>query len=105
LEIALESGKLNHLIKDVRQRGDRGRQTGSNNDRRKMINMVRQSNNGLKRKSLYKQAEEWMDVPITFPPVSTDDVSDEPLIVEVEVEGHWIRMVFVDQGATVQVMF
>nr|GEV82624.1 hypothetical protein [Tanacetum cinerariifolium] len=106
LEIVLKSGKLNHLIKDVRQRGgDRGRQTGNNNGRRKVINMVWQSNNGLKRKSLYKKFEEWMDVPITFPPVSKDDVSDGPLIVEAEVEGHWIRRVFVDQGAAVQVMF
>nr|GEY66245.1 hypothetical protein [Tanacetum cinerariifolium] len=100
LEIALESEKLNHLIKDVRQRGsDKGKQTTNNNGRRKVINMVRQSNNGLKRKSLYKQSEEWIDVPITFPPISTDDVSDGPLIVEAEVEGYWIRMVFMDQGA------
>ncbi|GJW02072.1 reverse transcriptase domain-containing protein [Tanacetum coccineum] len=26
--------------------------------------------------------EDWMNVPITFPPISTDDVSDGPLIVE-----------------------
>ncbi|GJX58691.1 hypothetical protein Tco_0290081 [Tanacetum coccineum] len=65
LEVALESGKLNHLIKDVRQRGNnRGRPTGNNN--------------------------EWMNVPITFPPVSVDDVSDGPLIVEAEVEGYWL---------------
>nr|GEW87436.1 hypothetical protein [Tanacetum cinerariifolium] len=83
LEIALESKKLNHLIKDVRQRGgDRGRQTVSNNGQRKVIKMVRQSYNGLKH-----------------------DVSDGPLIVEAEVEGCWIRRVFVDQGAVVQVMF
>nr|GEV71448.1 reverse transcriptase domain-containing protein [Tanacetum cinerariifolium] len=43
LEIAMESGKLNHLIKDVRQRGgDRGRQIGNNNGWRKVTNMVRQ---------------------------------------------------------------
>nr|GEW01138.1 reverse transcriptase domain-containing protein [Tanacetum cinerariifolium] len=75
-----------------RQRGgDRGRQTGINNGQRKVINMVWQSYNGLKRKSSYKQFEEWMDVPITFPLVSTDDLSDGPLIVEAEVEGYWIR--------------
>nr|GEW36010.1 reverse transcriptase domain-containing protein [Tanacetum cinerariifolium] len=32
-----------------------------------------------------------MDVPITFPPVSTDDMSDGPLIVEAKVEGYWIQ--------------
>nr|GEY70937.1 hypothetical protein [Tanacetum cinerariifolium] len=46
-----------------------------------------------------------MDVPITFPSVSTNDVSDRPLMVEAEVEGYWIRRVFVDQRAAVQVMF
>nr|GEY02887.1 reverse transcriptase domain-containing protein [Tanacetum cinerariifolium] len=88
---------------DRQRRGNRGRQTGSNNGQRKVINMVRQSNNGLNRKSLYKQFEEWMDVPITLLPVSTDDVSDGPLIVEAEVEGYWIRRVFVDQRAAMQV--
>ncbi|GKA36049.1 hypothetical protein Tco_0722540 [Tanacetum coccineum] len=49
--------------------------------------------------------EEWMKVPISFPPISTDDVSDGLLIIEAEVEGYWVRRIFVDQGATVQVMF
>nr|GEV09189.1 reverse transcriptase domain-containing protein [Tanacetum cinerariifolium] len=36
LEVALESGKLNHLVKDIRQRGNnKGRQSGNNNDKRK----------------------------------------------------------------------
>nr|GEX80479.1 reverse transcriptase domain-containing protein [Tanacetum cinerariifolium] len=62
LEAALESGKLNHLVKDVRHRGNnRGRQPGNNN-------------------------EAWMNVPITFPSIIADDVSDEPLITEAEVE-------------------
>ncbi|GJS23947.1 reverse transcriptase domain-containing protein [Tanacetum coccineum] len=42
LEVALESGKLNHLIKDVRQRGNnRGRLAGNNNGRGNVINMSR----------------------------------------------------------------
>nr|GEU41959.1 reverse transcriptase domain-containing protein [Tanacetum cinerariifolium] len=41
LEIALESGKLSHLIKDVRQRGNaKGRQQGNNNEKGMLINMV-----------------------------------------------------------------
>ncbi|GJX71341.1 reverse transcriptase domain-containing protein [Tanacetum coccineum] len=106
LEVALESGKLNHLIKDVRQRrNNRGRPTGSNNGRGRVINMVHKNGKDLKRKSPYKQHEEWMSMPITFPPVMDDDVSDGPLIVEAEVEGYWVRRVFIDQGAAVQVMF
>ncbi|GJW75052.1 hypothetical protein Tco_0134422 [Tanacetum coccineum] len=41
-------------------------------------------------------------LPITFPPVLADDLSDEPLIIEAEVEGYLVRRVFVDQGAVVQ---
>ncbi|GJS87316.1 reverse transcriptase domain-containing protein [Tanacetum coccineum] len=49
--------------------------------------------------------EDWMNTPITFPPIPSDDVSDEPLISETEVEGYLIRRVFLDQGAAVKVMF
>nr|GEW67757.1 hypothetical protein [Tanacetum cinerariifolium] len=36
----------------------------------------------------FKGVEEWMNVPITFPLVSFEDVSDDPLISEAEVEGY-----------------
>ncbi|GJR98182.1 reverse transcriptase domain-containing protein [Tanacetum coccineum] len=73
LEVALESGKLNHLIKNVRQRGNnRGRPARNNNGRGKVINTVQRKGKELKY---------------------------GPLIVEAEVEGYWVRMVFVDQGA------
>ncbi|GJW43084.1 hypothetical protein Tco_0071883 [Tanacetum coccineum] len=40
LEAALEFEKLNHLIKDIRQRGStKGRQPGNNNGKGKVINM------------------------------------------------------------------
>nr|GEW97375.1 reverse transcriptase domain-containing protein [Tanacetum cinerariifolium] len=37
--------------------------------------------------------------------MGTDDVSDEPLIIEAEVESYQVQKVFVDQGSAVQVMF
>ncbi|GKB96493.1 hypothetical protein Tco_0982630, partial [Tanacetum coccineum] len=41
LEIALESKKLNHLVKDVRQKGgNQGKQVGNSNNNGKIINMV-----------------------------------------------------------------
>lgn len=58
----------------------------------------------VKRKAR-EQEESWMQVPITFPPVLSDDLSDEPLIVEAEVEGYLVRRVFVDEGASVEVMY
>ncbi|GJS41869.1 reverse transcriptase domain-containing protein [Tanacetum coccineum] len=52
LEAALESGKLNHLLKDVRQRSNgRGRGPGNNGGRGKVINMVRENTSNRKRKT------------------------------------------------------
>ncbi|GKD04601.1 hypothetical protein Tco_1179575 [Tanacetum coccineum] len=54
LEVALGSGKLNHLIEDVRQRGNnRGRQAGNSNSQGKVINMVQENGNRLKHKASY----------------------------------------------------
>ncbi|GKA66944.1 hypothetical protein Tco_0766752, partial [Tanacetum coccineum] len=50
LEISLESGKLNHLIKDVRQRG-RGNAKGRDAGKDKVINMIRSWPDEKKRKS------------------------------------------------------
>ncbi|GJS39514.1 reverse transcriptase domain-containing protein [Tanacetum coccineum] len=106
LEIALESGKLNHLVKDVRQRGgNRGRQGGNGSTHGRIINMVYEVGKNQKRKCQGGWEEDWMSAPITFPSIPSDDVSDEPLIVEAEIEGYLVRRVFVDQGAAVQVMF
>nr|GEV88570.1 hypothetical protein [Tanacetum cinerariifolium] len=52
-----------------------------------------------------ERGENWMNSPITFPPILSDEVSDEPLIIEAEVEGYLVRRVFVDQDAALQVMF
>ncbi|GJV01232.1 reverse transcriptase domain-containing protein [Tanacetum coccineum] len=78
LEITLESGKLSHLINDVRQRGNvKGRQHGNNNSKGKVINLVWAHGDNKKRKSRTGGEEDWLNVPITFPSIPDDDVSDE----------------------------
>ncbi|GKB02019.1 reverse transcriptase domain-containing protein [Tanacetum coccineum] len=106
LEAALESGKLNHLVKDVRQRGNnRGRQQGNSSTNGKIINMVRVRGEDRKRKYQRSQEEDWMNTPLTFPSILAGDVSDEPLIIKAEVEGYLVQRGIVDQGVAVQVMF
>nr|GEV91930.1 hypothetical protein [Tanacetum cinerariifolium] len=93
LEIALGSEKLNHLVKDVRQRGgNRERQGGNGNTHGKIINMVHEMGKNQKRKCQGRWEEDWMSAPITFPSISFNDVSDELLIVEVEIEGYLARL-------------
>ncbi|GJT27602.1 hypothetical protein Tco_0907877 [Tanacetum coccineum] len=57
-----------------------------------------------KKRKAREATEKWMNAPITFPPVSTKDVSDEPLIVEPKVEEYLVRMIYVDGGASVEVI-
>ncbi|GJU71624.1 reverse transcriptase domain-containing protein, partial [Tanacetum coccineum] len=89
LEIALESGKLNHLIKDVRQKG-KGGQRNNGPQKAKVINMVQSHPLGRKRKTTMTD-ERWMNVPIIFPPVPARDLLEEALVVEAEVEGYLVK--------------
>ncbi|GJY42755.1 hypothetical protein Tco_0430968 [Tanacetum coccineum] len=98
LKIALESGKLNHLIKDVRHRG-KGRQ-----QKAKVINMVQCHSFDWKRKTIMTD-EGWMNVPIIFSPVPARDLSEEALVVEAEVEGYLVQRIHIDEGALVEIMF
>ncbi|GKA80478.1 hypothetical protein Tco_0787170 [Tanacetum coccineum] len=99
LEIAVESGKLNHLVKDARQRGKVGQQSNGL-QKAKVINMVQYQ----KRKTTMTD-EEWMNVPIIFPPVPARDLSEEALVVKVEVEGYLIRRIHIDEEASIKIMF
>ncbi|GJW19681.1 reverse transcriptase domain-containing protein [Tanacetum coccineum] len=104
LEIALESGKLNHLMKDLRQRVGRG-QGRNPPPPPKVINMVGILSSKEKKRKDREATEAWMNTPITFPAVMSDDASDEPLIIEAEVESYLVRRVYVDGGSSVEVMF
>ncbi|GKB49582.1 reverse transcriptase domain-containing protein, partial [Tanacetum coccineum] len=93
LEIALESGKLNHLVKDVRQRGKVG-QRSNGPQKAKVINMVQCHPPDRKRKTTMTD-EEWMNVPIIFPPVPARDLSEEALVVEAKIEGYLVRRILI----------
>ncbi|GJS24958.1 reverse transcriptase domain-containing protein [Tanacetum coccineum] len=104
LEMALESGKLNHLVKDVRQRG-RGSHGRDDPQPAKIINVISVNSVKDKKRKVREATESWMNVPISFPAIPSDDISEEPLIVEAEVEGYLVRRVYVDEGSSVEVMF
>ncbi|GKC40649.1 reverse transcriptase domain-containing protein [Tanacetum coccineum] len=104
LEIALESGKLNHLVKDVRQRG-RGPYGREEPQPAKIINVISVNSVKDKKQKVREAMKSWMNIPISFPAISSKDISDEPLIVKAEVEGYLVRRVYVDEGSSVEVMF
>nr|GEZ80262.1 reverse transcriptase domain-containing protein [Tanacetum cinerariifolium] len=104
LEMALESGKLNHLVKDVRQRG-RGSHNQDDPQETKIINVISINSVKDKKRKIKETMESWMNVPISFLAISSKDVFEEPLIVEAELEGYLVRRVYVDEGSSVEVMF
>ncbi|GJS21060.1 reverse transcriptase domain-containing protein, partial [Tanacetum coccineum] len=103
LEIALESGKLNHLVRDVRQKGKNGPK-GNDPQKGKVINMVFFMAKDRKRKSITID-EDWMNVPIVFPPIRAKDLSDEAIVVEAESEGYPVYRIHVDEGASIEIMY
>ncbi|GJZ24387.1 reverse transcriptase domain-containing protein [Tanacetum coccineum] len=101
LEMALELGKLNHLVKDVQQRGRRphGREAPQPE---KVINLISVNSVKDKKQKGREMTEPWMNIPISFPTISSKYVSDEPLIVKAKVEGYLVRRVYVDEGSPVE---
>nr|GEV70145.1 reverse transcriptase domain-containing protein [Tanacetum cinerariifolium] len=102
LERALESGKLNHLVKDVR-RGGRGPRAGRSTVG--IINVISVNSMKDKKRKVREMTEAWMNVPITFPAIPAGDISKEPLIVEADVEGYLVKRVYVDEWSSVEVIF
>nr|GEU38899.1 hypothetical protein [Tanacetum cinerariifolium] len=94
--------QLNHMVKDVRQRG-RGGQRNSGLQKGKVINMVQCHSHDRKRKTMMID-EKWMNIPITFPLVLARDLTKEALVVEAEVEGYLVRRIHVDEGASFEIM-
>ncbi|GKC63388.1 reverse transcriptase domain-containing protein [Tanacetum coccineum] len=90
-------------MKDLRQRVER--RQNRNPPVQKVINMVNVHSSKKKKRKDREATESWMNTPISFPPIMTDDASDEPLIIEAEVEGYLVRRVYVDEGSSVEVMF
>nr|GEV03956.1 hypothetical protein [Tanacetum cinerariifolium] len=90
LEMALESGKLNHLVKDVR---GGGRRPHGRDDPQpaKIINVISVNSVKDKKRKVRETTESWMNIPITFLAISAEDIFEEPLIVEAEVEGYLVR--------------
>ncbi|GKD14006.1 hypothetical protein Tco_1198413 [Tanacetum coccineum] len=81
LEMALEWGKLNYLVKDVRQR-ERGSHVREVPQPAKVINVISVNSVKDKKQKGREMMEPWMSIPISFPAISSEDVSEEPLIVK-----------------------
>ncbi|GJS98582.1 reverse transcriptase domain-containing protein [Tanacetum coccineum] len=82
IEEAVASGRLAHLVKDIRQGGQKSK--GSAKGKEKVINMVRSQGY---RKRPYERVEHWMDNAIEFSLVPRYQLMDCPLVVDALIEG------------------
>ncbi|GJX94881.1 reverse transcriptase domain-containing protein [Tanacetum coccineum] len=85
--------------------GDPNKYCDYHQDKGHHTNDFQRSSSKKKKRKDREATESWMNTPISFPPIMTDDASDEPLIIEAEVEGYLVRRVYVDEGSSVEVMF
>ncbi|GKB47496.1 hypothetical protein Tco_0898249 [Tanacetum coccineum] len=92
IEEAVASGKLSHLVKDIRQR--RGGV--------KVINMV---NARASRKRPYEREMSGLTNKFTFPTIPQNHLMDEPIILEGMIEGHQVRRIRIDEGSSSKIMY
>nr|GEX65009.1 hypothetical protein [Tanacetum cinerariifolium] len=85
MEMALESRKLNHMVKDIR-RGGKGPHSQDDPQPAKIINVISVNSVKDKKRKVKETTESWMNISITFLAISAEDVSEEPLIVEAEIK-------------------
>nr|GEV33006.1 hypothetical protein [Tanacetum cinerariifolium] len=58
-----------------------------------------------KKQKVREMTELWINIPISFRTISSEDIYEEPLIVKAGVKGYLVRRVYVDEGSSVEVMF
>ncbi|GKE92979.1 hypothetical protein Tco_1574074 [Tanacetum coccineum] len=85
IEEVVASGKLAHLVKDIRQNNQRNGSQGRNNV--KVINMIRGGGN---RKRPFEGEKYSLTDDLTFPAIPQNRLTDEPIILEGRIEDHQV---------------
>ncbi|GJZ32513.1 putative nucleotidyltransferase, ribonuclease H [Tanacetum coccineum] len=100
IEEVVSSGRLAHLVKDIRQGGQKGK--GPAKEKEKVINMVRSQ--GYQKRP-YERVKHWMDNAIAFPSMPRYQLMDFPMVVDALIEGFRVRRIHVDGGSSSEVMY
>ncbi|GKA76402.1 reverse transcriptase domain-containing protein [Tanacetum coccineum] len=100
IEEAVASGKLAHLVKDIRRNNQRNGNQGRNGV--KVINMIRVEGS---RKRPFEEGRSGMMNELTFPAIPRSQLTDEPIILEGIIEGNQVRRILVDGGSLSEIMY
>nr|GFB41107.1 reverse transcriptase domain-containing protein [Tanacetum cinerariifolium] len=105
IEELVRAGKLSHLINEMKQGREQtktGRKEAAAKDKPTTIYMVRSWQRTVKQKitQSFEQRRE-----ITFPPLTTNDGTEGPLIIEAEMGGHTIHRMYIDDGYSMEILY
>nr|GFA52235.1 reverse transcriptase domain-containing protein [Tanacetum cinerariifolium] len=105
IEELVRAGKLSHLIKEIKQGQEQpktGRKEIAAKDKPMTIYMVRSWQKTVKQKTTqsFEQGKE-----ITFPPLTTYNGTEGPLVIEAEMGGHTIHRMYIDGGSSMEILY
>ncbi|GJR43152.1 reverse transcriptase domain-containing protein [Tanacetum coccineum] len=100
IEEVVASGKLAHLVKDIRRNNQWNGNQGRNG--MKVINMIREEGN---RKRPFEEGRSGLMSELTFPEMPRSQLTDEPIILEGIIEGNQVRRILVDGGSSSEIMY
>ncbi|GJX12103.1 hypothetical protein Tco_0201962 [Tanacetum coccineum] len=100
IEEVVASGKLAHLVKDIRRTNQRNGSQGRNNVN--VINMIREGENC---KGSFEEERYGLTDELTFPVIPRNQLTDEPIILEGIIEGNRVRRILVDGGSSSETMY
>nr|GEZ51717.1 reverse transcriptase domain-containing protein [Tanacetum cinerariifolium] len=105
IEELVRAGKLSNLIKEIKQGREQpktGRKEAAAKDKPTTIYMVRSWQRTVKQKvtQSFEQGKE-----IAFPPLTTSNGTEGPLVIEAEIGGHIIHRMYIDGRSSMEILY
>ncbi|GJS70028.1 hypothetical protein Tco_0702869 [Tanacetum coccineum] len=108
IEELIKIGKLSHVIKEIKQNNGKDQQKASkkreasSKDKALAILMVQP----WQRVAMQRITQSFSpNLEISFPPIDEEEGAEGPMIIEAEVEGHFIHRMYVDGGSASEIMY
>nr|GEY88813.1 hypothetical protein [Tanacetum cinerariifolium] len=105
IEELVRAGKLSHLIKEIKQGREQpkiGKKEAATKDKPTTIYMVRSWQRTVKQKitqSFEREKE------IIFPPLTTSNGTEGPVVIEAAIGGHTIHRMYIDGGSSIEILY
>nr|GEX29980.1 reverse transcriptase domain-containing protein [Tanacetum cinerariifolium] len=108
IEEMLKSGKLSHLIKELKQNNEKDQEKAakkgetSEKDKPLEILMVQPLQKIAKQKITQTFSPKTV---ISFPPLGEEDEMEGPMIIEAEIGGYFVHRMYVDGGSSSKILY